>query len=378
MSCYCPPVNGAEAISFFQDYTHNCFYDGVDVFSYICGLINIMFWMFAQFPQIYQTFKSKKPESLSITFLVMWLGGDLTNLIGCIFTNQTQVQLLTSIYFVLIDIVMLSQYAWYLLICRKKYSKDKYLNLSDPPSPTRFNSNSNSSSNTMKKDDEIDGFDQNNKNSPEIQIENVETQNDTYANNTNFLIVVLIVTVSVFGQDILSENNSTNSSNNLPICGVKDSGLTERIIGDVSAWVSGLLYFFGRFPQAVHIYRKKDVEGLSILLFLMSTIANVFYSISIFTSGIDLGDPTFYEAQAAYVVGSCFVIPLSVVIISQIIYYRYVKNWIKQRKRENKMEKIESKPLLGDCDYIYSLLEYKLFFGETVLICIKLKPLILN
>ena len=121
MSCQCPVINGVEAQAFFVKYMHTCLYSGLDIAAYVCGLVNIGFWMCAQFPQIVKTFQTKKPESLSITFLVMWLLGDATNLIGCYMTNQSQVQKLTSIYFVLMDIIMLFQYAWYLLICRKKY-----------------------------------------------------------------------------------------------------------------------------------------------------------------------------------------------------------------------------------------------------------------
>ncbi|BFU20739.1 PQ loop repeat protein [Entamoeba histolytica HM-1:IMSS-B] len=310
MACICPIEDGIEAIEIFRKYTHNCFYDGLDVTSYIFGLINIGFWMCAQFPQLYKTFKTKKPESLSITFLVMWLGGDITNLLGCIFTDQTQVQLLTSVYFVLIDIIMLSQYAWYLLICRKKYHKEDYQILSSDSSIATPPDNI--SDDTLISEEDL---------------------NDNYSQVSNSRFVIVLMTLlCVFAQEYFM--NSLDESDDLPYCGEKDYSLLERIIGDVSAWVSGLLYFFGRIPQIIHIYRTKNVDGLSILLFIMATIANIFYSLSLFISGIDLTDPTFYEAKLAYIIGSFFVIPMSLVVIAQYYYYKYIKNWWIHRKDE--------------------------------------------
>ena len=118
MPCVCRDEGGRAAIAFFQDRLGVCMYDAVDVTSYVFGLLNILFWLCAQLPQIWRTFRTKKPESLSIAFLVIWLGGDLTNLLGCVMTHQTQVQLLTSVYFICVDVVMVSQYVWYLAVCR--------------------------------------------------------------------------------------------------------------------------------------------------------------------------------------------------------------------------------------------------------------------
>ena len=68
----------------------------------------------------------------------------------------------------------------------------------------------------------------------------------------------------------------------------------------------------------------------------MSTIANVFYSISLFTSGIDITDPTFYEATFAYVVGSTFVIPFSLIVIGQYYYYTYIRKILRKNQEQKK------------------------------------------
>ena len=436
--CECQIQNGIEAYSFWKEYTQNCFYSPTDVVAYICGIINIGFWMFAQFPQIYTTFKTKKPESLSIAFLVTWLLGDITNLLGCIFTNQTQVQLITSIYFCLVDIVMLWQYFWYLVVCRKKYHKnyegfndeenefenekndskiqielDVEITESQTTSASMNSSVDNSypmstlsplgpvtaispmditseSANSCKSDIIIDmellkqkenelkkmnsskdsysvsttsesiSFDSSESSSNEENIENNENnqidenenenekqnQNESNKENNSKFMILLGLFVVLCASQLTNNETTTPTQNNttekVTYCNQTEMDLSERIIGDVSAWISGLLYFSGRIPQIFHIHKTKDVEGVSIFLFLMATIANFFYSISIFLSGIDFTSSEFYESTLAYIIGSLFVVPFSFVIIYQVLYYRYIKDWLQRRKVDHSKTKQEA------------------------------------
>lgn len=55
----------------------------------------------------------EQAESLSITFLITWLLGDITNLLGCIYTHQFPTQLYTAYYFLFMDGVVLSQWIYY-------------------------------------------------------------------------------------------------------------------------------------------------------------------------------------------------------------------------------------------------------------------------
>ena len=131
-------------------------------------------------------------------------------------------------------------------------------------------------------------------------------------------------------------------------CGSSELQLWQRIIGDISSWISGILYFVGRFPQIIHIYRTKDVEGVSIFLFLMATIANLFYSTSIFMSGIDVTSIEFYESTLAYIVGSLCVVPFSLVIIYQVLYYKHIKAWWYTRKLNKKANQSTTTELITE------------------------------
>lgn len=72
-----------------------------------CGYLSIGCWLCAQLPQVVKNARQKNCEGLSLPFLVNWLSGlsdfasggqqltstgDVTNLIGCILTDQLPFQ----------------------------------------------------------------------------------------------------------------------------------------------------------------------------------------------------------------------------------------------------------------------------------------------
>jgi hypothetical protein len=69
--------------------------------------------MFAQIPQLVKNWSRQSSESLSPAFLTCWLLGDLTNLLGCLLTQQQAFQVRMAAYFVSMDVVMLTQFAYF-------------------------------------------------------------------------------------------------------------------------------------------------------------------------------------------------------------------------------------------------------------------------
>ncbi|KAG8950517.1 hypothetical protein FRC00_007655, partial [Tulasnella sp. 408] len=63
--------------------------------------------------QIVENFKSKSVDGLALPFLVNWLFGDATNLIGCILTDQLPFQKYLATYFCLVDICLVAQFFHY-------------------------------------------------------------------------------------------------------------------------------------------------------------------------------------------------------------------------------------------------------------------------
>ena len=55
-----------------------------------------------------------------------------------------------------------------------------------------------------------------------------------------------------------------------------DNSLHEYfcIVGNISGWISSIIWFIVLFPQIIKNYKKKSVEGISILLALFDIYKN--------------------------------------------------------------------------------------------------------
>lgn len=88
-----------------------CVLSNVEMFGFYLGMISILCWVFSTVPQLIMNYKSGKvDQSLSVWFLIFWLAGDTCNMVGCILSHQLPMQVLTGIYYVSMDMVMITQY----------------------------------------------------------------------------------------------------------------------------------------------------------------------------------------------------------------------------------------------------------------------------
>uniref|UniRef100_A0A8C3JAY7 PQ-loop repeat-containing protein 2 n=1 Tax=Calidris pygmaea TaxID=425635 RepID=A0A8C3JAY7_9CHAR len=93
-----------------------CVENAWEYWSVVIGLISIVCFLFAALPQIYIACQNGRvDQALSLGFLLCWIAGDLTNFIGCYLTNQLPIQIVTAIFYVNMDIIMISQFVYYKL-----------------------------------------------------------------------------------------------------------------------------------------------------------------------------------------------------------------------------------------------------------------------
>ncbi|GIQ79501.1 hypothetical protein KIPB_000152 [Kipferlia bialata] len=81
--------------------------------SFTCGLLSVMCWIVAQFPQILKNYRLQSVSSISYAFLINWIIGDVTNCLGAILTNALPTQIISGIYFCLVDVVLFTQFQMY-------------------------------------------------------------------------------------------------------------------------------------------------------------------------------------------------------------------------------------------------------------------------
>ena len=67
----------------------------------------------AQAPQIYRNWRRRKVDDLSVGFIGLLFLGDISNFVGSLLTHQLATQKFLGAYFVIVDIVVLSQFVLY-------------------------------------------------------------------------------------------------------------------------------------------------------------------------------------------------------------------------------------------------------------------------
>lgn len=108
---HCSPET--EFLTGFSSAFHTCVPTNLAFISTTLGCLSILSWLFAQLPQIYKNYSLKSTSGLSIFFLVEWCLGDITNLLGALFTHQASWQVIVAGYYCFVDGMLVAQWLWY-------------------------------------------------------------------------------------------------------------------------------------------------------------------------------------------------------------------------------------------------------------------------
>ncbi|KAI5476516.1 hypothetical protein MNV49_007695 [Pseudohyphozyma bogoriensis] len=106
----------------------------------------------------------------------------------------------------------------------------------------------------------------------------------------------------------------------------------ERFIGRASAWICTTLYLTSRLPQIWQNFRRRSVEGLSMLLFIMAFVGNSLYVLSILTHP-SMGSPGYLLEATPYLMGSGGTLCFDITIVLQSFLYSEKRKERKERDR---------------------------------------------
>ncbi|XP_069474546.1 lysosomal amino acid transporter 1 homolog [Ambystoma mexicanum] len=257
-----------------------------DYCSIVVGLFSIACFLCAALPQLYVAYKNENVhQALSLGFLLCWLCGDVTNFIGCYLTNQLPIQTVTAIFYIDMDIIVISQFAYY----RLKHQKIKR-------------------SSSLK--------------------------------TACFAWVAVFITLSITlpGHLFLEEEHSAELNSDLESLGIGEMS------GFICGYISSVFYLGSRFPQLYKNFQRKSTEGTSYMLFALAMMGNCTYGLSLV-----LKLPAIRHYKSLYVIhhlpwliGSFGVLLLDFCITAQFILYRKPKN------EESDTMSFEEEPLLVD------------------------------
>jgi uncharacterized protein with PQ loop repeat len=383
MACVCDPLekDGHRFVQFVGTYFSDCVYSNTDIASFAIGISSIVIWLFCQSPQIYENYKLGKAESLSVVFLLIWLTGDITNLAGCILTNQLPTQKYTAMFFVSIDTVMMSQYSYYRFVKPyMSYDSDDDYGAEEGGVTVSFRNDAPRNDNSQAM-----GAVQIKTVSPRV----AEDQQSPKTNATGrVLAAVVLVPLLAFpslmmstpptsfphqyaggarelqgrphthirrsgrvllalqasqedgvappvshgwelgGTGLMEPTNLTQGlqykTQDDPDVGAQICNAAPKIsptletVGEFLSWVSSALYFLSRIPQVYHNYKRQSVEGLSVIMFFSAVMGNLTYGISIIMRLHDVAD---LLAKLPFLIGSIGTLCFDATIISQFWIY---------------------------------------------------------
>ena len=312
-------------------------------------------------PQIIENFRRSSAEGLSIVFIVVWLLGDVFNILGAILQGVLPTMIILAIYYTLADIVLLLQCFYY----RGFTLSDEVVpktnghidsggdlerrplldsrNGSPPPSQDEAAAATSrrESSLARLRQHLVDGTHL----SPATPLHDAPKPTDPPAlrnlkpNSTfqkaifNTVTVLLVCAAGVFGWWL-----STHTRHRKHHTEQQPEPLEFDLWGQIFGYLCAILYLGSRIPQLLLNYRRKSTEGVSLLFFLFACIGNLTYDMSIFAydgtplcqeNGIGICGPgeassiygRYIAVNASWIAGSLGTLFLDMCVFYQFFLY---------------------------------------------------------
>lgn len=85
----------------------------LEALSGITGTISLVAWIFLLIPQLFENYRRKSAEAVSLAFLFIWLVGDVANILGTIWAGLVPTIIAINVYFLISDVTLISQCVYY-------------------------------------------------------------------------------------------------------------------------------------------------------------------------------------------------------------------------------------------------------------------------
>ncbi|KAH8879902.1 PQ-loop-domain-containing protein [Thozetella sp. PMI_491] len=297
----------------------------VEAISGICGSISIACWVVVFSPQIVENFRRSSAEGLSIQFIIVWLLGDVFNILGAVLQGVLPTMIILAIYYTIADVVLLCQCFYYRGFTWKDdisppARKPSKPHRRVPDEQTRLLPNGPDLANYERH--ERRGSDWSNLEhlSPAMPLVTdaappATPRSFTVLQNVAFntVAVLMVCTAGVAGW-WLSRGYAHDDAPQQP----GDHGqneqkevLTINVLGQVFGWLCAVLYLGSRLPQLLLNYRRKSTEGVSMLFFLFACLGNLTYVLSIFAFEPRCQEAQCQPGEAAAIYGQYMLVNLS-------------------------------------------------------------------
>ncbi|KAI4236581.1 MAG: hypothetical protein L6R40_006137 [Gallowayella cf. fulva] len=291
----------------------------IEALSGICGSISIACWIVVFSPQIIENFRRHSADGLSLIFIIIWLLGDIFNILGAVLQGVLPTMTILAVYYTLADIVLLGQCFYYrgftLSDAQTTPHEEAIVEESTEESPLLASESTNNrpisrptaadadwtrrSSSFSSFHSHLNQVDARHLSpaTPLIASSKTTTHSPiafpTALNSTvrslllNTTALILVCAAGVLGWFLTTRSSQRQHHHHhhhhaSPISANESEEIPLDLWGQIFGYLCAALYLGSRVPQLLLNYRRKSTEGVSMLFFLFACVGNLTYVMSIF------------------------------------------------------------------------------------------------
>ncbi|VEU21748.1 DEKNAAC102639 [Brettanomyces naardenensis] len=290
--------------------------------SSLSGSIALACWLVLIIPQLVEMWRVRNVDGISPLFLLSWTIGDVANVIGAIWGGLLPEVILTGLWFLFADISTLS--CFYYLKYLSPW-KIEVVASTDEESPllqdslTPVHSEGAIDSNRRKSHLSHHSRTSVRRRRHSSTVEDVLFEPKQHSLFVRYgLPIIFVVSAGIVGS-FCSPNGGSH----------KAPESSQKTGPQICGYISAFLYLTARLPQIAKNYENKSCKGLSLLFFLLSTLANLNYGLQIL---FYRSDWEYIKLNSSWILGSMGTILEDGIIFVQ--FYLYGDENTKEYSRE--------------------------------------------
>jgi len=216
--------------------------------AWIFSIISNCIWLIVFVPQLYQNYKNKNSQAISLLLLFCLLLGDVLAMTSGYLKKLNIVVIYTAAYHIILNSIIICQILYYRRLSCLSYNQERVSLLSSSSSSSSLSSSSYNSCNESL-----------------LSLSSlIFTPWEIYFYITSICFIILTY---IF----IQLNNNYN-----------------ELVGNFLAWIATFIFIFSRIPQILLNFKRQSTEGLSITTFIIANISSMFFMLSILIILYDL------------------------------------------------------------------------------------------
>lgn len=216
-------------------------------------------------PQLIEQWSTKSADGIAIGFITIWFMGDLLNLIGAVWAQLLPEVIFLAVWFCIADALMIGLYFYYTKVYPKHHKH--HLHGHGNRTGSRGSHASGEGSPLLRRRSST--------------LTDIAILPEAHSFLTKYVVpLFLVAAAGVLGYFFGGSSQHEDAPSSKIAVG-------PQIVGYLSAF----LYLGARIPQIIQNHKRRSVEGLSLLFFMLSTLGNLMYA----------GQILFYKSDAKYI-----------------------------------------------------------------------------